>query len=97
MTKFDVLIIGGGPVAITVCKTIGRKKQVGVIRPEDYSMIYCAMPYVIEKILPIEKTFKKDELVTDTGATLLRDTATSVDFKNKTVQTVNRIRRHYRQ
>lgn len=89
MTNFDVLIIGGGPVAITICKTIGKIKQVGVIRPEDYSMIYCAMPYVIENILPIEKTFKKDALVTDSGATLIRDTATAINFENKTVQTLS--------
>lgn len=87
MKKFDVLIIGGGPAAITICKILGQKKQVGVIRPEDYSMIYCAMPYVVEKILPVQKTFKKDELVTDTGATLIRDRVTHVNFETKTVET----------
>ena len=87
MKKFEVLIIGGGPAAITICKTLGQKKQVGVIRPEDYSMIYCAMPYVIEKILPAQKTFKKDELVTDTGAALIRDKVSHVNFKTKTVET----------
>ena len=36
-------------------------------------MIYCVMPYVIEGLIPIEKTLKKDELVTDSGAALIRD------------------------
>ena len=87
MTKFDVLIIGGGPAAITICKVLGSTKQVGIIRPENYSMIYCAMPYVIENVLPIEKTFKKDELVTHGGACLIRDKAVSIDIEGKTVQT----------
>lgn len=87
MKKFEVLIIGGGPAAITICKILGQKKQVGIIRPEDYSMIYCAMPYVIEKILPIQKTFKKDELVTDTGAELIRDTVTHVNLEDREVKT----------
>jgi len=86
---FDVLIIGGGPAAITIVKTLAGKKKAAVIRPEDHSMIYCAMPYVIEKILPMEKTFKKDELVTSTGAELIRDTVTNVDFGAKSVFTVS--------
>jgi len=85
MQEFDVLVIGGGPAAITIAKNIGNSKKLGVIRPEDHSMIYCAMPYVIEDILPFEKTLKKDELVTDAGATLIRDCVESVDFDTKTV------------
>jgi NADH dehydrogenase/NADH oxidase (H2O2-forming) len=87
--KFDVLIIGGGPAAITIVKTLAGKKKAAVIRPEDHSMIYCAMPYVIEKTLPMEKTFKKDDLVTGTGAALIRDTVTGVDFEAKTVVTAS--------
>jgi len=87
MTKFEVLIIGGGPAGIAICKILGKNKKIGIIRPENYSMVYCAMPYVIEKILPLQKTFKKDELVTDTGADLIRDTATRVDLQAKTVET----------
>ncbi|MFO7849949.1 MAG: FAD-dependent oxidoreductase, partial [Spirochaetia bacterium] len=57
--------------------------DMAVIRPEDHSMIYCAMPYAIEGLLETEKTLKKDELVTDTGAELIRDTVVSVDFEEK--------------
>jgi NADH dehydrogenase/NADH oxidase (H2O2-forming) len=87
--KHDVLVIGGGPAAITIAKNIQDKRDIGIIRPEDHSMIYCAMPYVIENLLPYEKTLKKDEIVTETGAALIRDTAVEVDFDNKVVKTLN--------
>ena len=87
MDKFDVLIIGGGPAAITIAKTIQNKMKVGIIRPEDHSMIYCAMPYAIEGLLPFEKTLKKDALVTDVHAELIRDKVINVNFDAKTVTT----------
>ena len=87
MDKFDILIIGGGPAAITIAKTIQNKMKVGIIRPEDHSMVYCAMPYAIEGLLPLEKTFKKDAIVTDEKAVLIRDKAIKVDFEAKTVST----------
>lgn len=85
--QFQVLVIGGGPAAISLVKVISPALRTAVIRPEDHSMIYCAMPYAIEKLVPIAKTLKRDELVSDTGAVLIRDTVTAVDFANKTVKT----------
>ncbi|MCW8892982.1 MAG: FAD-dependent oxidoreductase, partial [Deltaproteobacteria bacterium] len=85
--NYDVLTIGGGPAAITIAKILGQKKTVGVIRPENFSMIYCAMPYAIEDIVSLEKTFKQDSLVTDAGADLIRDKVVSVNFDEKTVLT----------
>lgn len=87
MEKFELLIIGGGPAAITVAKNIGKKRKTAIIRPEDHSMIYCAMPYAIEGILETEKTLKSDSIVTDVGVELIRDYATDIDFDNKTVKT----------
>lgn len=87
MEQYDVLVIGGGPAGITIAKNLGDKEKVGIIRPEDHSMIYCAMPYAIEELLPMEKTLKKDALVTDAGADLIRDSVVSVDFAGKTVVT----------
>ncbi len=87
MKKAEVLIIGGGPAAITVVKNLAGKKQVTVIRPEDHSMIYCAMPYAIEGLLGVEKTLKEDKLVTESGAVLVRDKVESVDFVNQNVTT----------
>ncbi|MGM0603766.1 MAG: FAD-dependent oxidoreductase, partial [Bacillota bacterium] len=89
MEKHDILILGGGPAAITMVKNMKGKRDTAVIRPEDHSMIYCAMPYVIEGLLPYEKTLKTDDLVTDTGAELIRDTAEAVDFEKKIVKTAD--------
>lgn len=85
MSDKEILVIGGGPAGITIAKLLGKRKSVGIIRPEDYSMIYCAMPYAIEGLMPAEKVFKKDVLVTDAGAELIRGTVTQVAFDQKTV------------
>ncbi|MEA2102441.1 MAG: FAD-dependent oxidoreductase [Thermodesulfobacteriota bacterium] len=82
-----ILIIGGGPAAISMAKVMGKEKEVTIIRPEDHSMIYCAMPYVIEGILPLNKTLKKDDIVTETGAFLVRDKVERVAFDDKSVHT----------
>lgn len=87
MKNYDVLIIGGGPAAITIAKILGKKKRLGVIRPERFSMIYCAMPYAIEETVGLEKTFKQDSLVTAAGAELIRDKVVRVDFPGKMVVT----------
>jgi NADH dehydrogenase/NADH oxidase (H2O2-forming) len=44
------------------------------------------MPYAVENTLPIEKTLKKDEIVTDSGSKLIRATVKSVDFNSKKVK-----------
>ena len=85
MKTYDILTIGGGPAGITIAKILGRQKKVGVIRPEDHSMVYCAMPYVLEDLIPIEKTLKRDELITDSGADLIRATVTDVSFEKNTI------------
>lgn len=85
MSDFDVLIVGGGPAAITIAKTAGKSMNIGVIRPEDHSLIYCAMPYVIEGHVELERTFKKDALVTDSGAVLIRGLVEKVDLQNRFV------------
>ena len=48
MKHYDIVTIGGGPAGITIAKNLGKIKKVAIIRPEEFSMIYCAMPYVIE-------------------------------------------------
>jgi len=89
MNRYQVVVIGGGPAGITLAKILGKKKSMAVVRPENFSMVYCAMPYVVEGILPIEKTFKKDELVIDAGAELIRSAASKIDFENKVVHLEN--------
>ncbi|MEA3503638.1 MAG: FAD-dependent oxidoreductase [Bacteroidota bacterium] len=87
MKRLDLLVIGGGPAAVTIAKTIKDKMTVGIIRPEDHSMIYCAMPYAIEELLPLEKTLKNDSVVTDEKVELIRDKVVSVNFEEKIVTT----------
>src|SRR6056297_1245653 len=83
--SFDVLVIGGGPAAITLAKNLGKEMNMALIRPEDHSMIYCAMPYAIEGLLETDKTLKSDKIVTDAGAELIRDTVIGVNFEEKRV------------
>ena len=42
MKSYDVLTIGGGPAGITRAKILGGTLRVGVIRPEEHSLVYCA-------------------------------------------------------
>jgi NADH oxidase (H2O2-forming) len=87
--KYDLVVIGGGPAGITLAKRLAKTMKMAVIRPEDYSMIYCAMPYVIEDLINKQKCFKKDELVTETGAQLIRDKVVNIDFDSKCIKLEN--------
>ncbi len=84
--KYDLIVIGGGPAGITLSKKLGKKLKMAVIRPEDYSMVYCVMPYVIENLIDKQKCFKKDGLVTEAGSELIRDEVISIDFNNKVLK-----------
>lgn len=85
MEALDLVIIGGGPAAITLAKTIKEKRAITIFRPEDHSMIYCAMPYAIEGLMPLEKTLKTDTLVTEVGAKLIRESIVEVNYENKSL------------
>ena len=80
--KTDVLIIGGGPAGIQASRMLKLKNpewDVTVLRPEPYSMVYCAIPYALEGLFSADKTFKKDDLLTEVGTNLLRLKAVRVD------------------
>ncbi|MBN2658171.1 MAG: FAD-dependent oxidoreductase [Spirochaetales bacterium] len=81
MIKHEIIVIGGGPAGITLAKMLG--KRVAIIRPEKASMIYCALPYAIEGIITHGDTLKSDNLVTGSGAALIRDTVAAVDLDKK--------------
>lgn len=86
MKNYEIVVIGGGPAGVTLSKMLGKKHKMAVIRPENYSMIYCALPYAIEGLIDNEKTFKPDSLVTDEGVDLIRDKVVKIDDKNKTLE-----------
>ena len=87
MKKSDVLILGGGPAGITFARTVKKLKpetSITMLRPEAYSMVYCAIPYAIEGLFEPSKVFKRDNLVTDVGVDLVQRAAVQVDLNNKT-------------
>jgi NADH oxidase (H2O2-forming) len=87
--NYELIVVGGGPAGITLAKKLGSKMDMAVIRPEKYSMIYCAMPYVIDDLIPIEKTFKKNELITDAKADLICEYVQDINFDTKSVKLTN--------
>jgi len=97
MEILDLVIIGGGPAAITLAKNIKEQREITIFRPENHSMIYCAMPYAIEGIMPLEKTLKADKIVTEVGAKLIRESIIKVDFKNKTLESDSSKKYSYKQ
>jgi len=84
----EVLVIGGGPGGITFSRYLKKLKpqiEVMMFRPEKHSMIYCAIPYAIEGLFGPHKTFKKNELVTDAGVTLIQRAVKEADLRAKRV------------
>lgn len=86
MQRSDILIIGGGPAGITFAANVMKMKpgtSITMLRPEEHSMVYCAIPYAIEGLFDPKKVFKRDALVTDIGVHLVRRRAVSVDLAAK--------------
>lgn len=88
MLRTDVIVIGGGPAGITFCRYLKKLKPdttITMFRPEEYSMVYCAIPYALGGLFDTEKVYKKDVLVTDSGTELVRSRISKVDLDAQTV------------
>lgn len=89
-SPLDLLVLGGGPAGIQASKLVKAQRpewRVVMLRPEPASMVYCAIPYVLEGIVPAEATLKRDALVTDAGVELVRQAAVAVDVAAREVRT----------
>ena len=90
MEKTDVLIVGGGPAGIQASRMLKTHRpdlRVIVLRPEPFSVIYCAIPYAIEGTIQMDSIAKRDELVTGVGAELWRVRAIEADLDKSIVST----------
>lgn len=88
--RTDVLVLGGGPAGIQGSRMIKAQQpdwSVTMLRPEPASMVYCAIPYALEGLIPRDKALKKDALVTDAGVELIRDEAEEIDLREKWART----------
>jgi len=98
--RTNVLILGGGPAGIQASRMIRNTRpewQVTMLRPEPASMIYCAIPYVLEGLVDTEKVYKSDSLVTDVGVHLIKENAVEIDLRNRIVHTSNNAKITYDQ
>lgn len=88
--RVDMLVVGGGPAGIQASRMVKSERpdwKVAMLRPEPASMVYCAIPYALEGLIPVASTLKKDELVTELGIELIRESAESVDLEEHRVVT----------
>ena len=90
MTRYDVIVIGGGPSAIITGLT-GKKqnsdKSFLMIKEEEKGLVPCGIPYIFHDLGDVSKNMMGPAPFVAAGGEVLTDTVTAVDFSAKTLQT----------
>jgi len=89
--RVDVLVIGGGPAgiitAVTARRVYGRDLKVGLVRPEDKTLVPCGIPYIFGTLDETAKNRMPDGPLEAAGVELVTDEVAALDLEHKIVRT----------
>ena len=90
MKKYDVIVIGGGPSAIIAGITgikQSKDKSFLMIKEDEKGLVPCGIPYIFHDLGDVSKNEMGPKGFVDAGGEVLIDRVSSVDTKNKKVET----------
>jgi len=89
--RVDVLVVGGGPAgiitAVTARRVYGPDLRIGLVRPEDKTLIPCGIPYIFGTLDDTAKNRMPDGPLEAAGVELITDEVTALDLGEKAVRT----------
>lgn len=86
--EFDALIVGGGPAGIITGTTIRQNYEdvtIGLIRPEEYVVVPCGIPYIFGTLDSVEKNKISDKGLEKNDIELIKELVTKINPKKQTV------------